>query len=184
VSILVWPPRDVDRLPEHGTVSVAIAGPLRRIGAKVLWCVLWLGLAVESLQAANRAPAALHDLIAGMQDGEPGWLRALDRSAANALAGHGGGASIALAVCCVLIAAAMWAGDRVARVGLGLSIVLAALIWVVGENLGEIATGEATDPNTGPMLMLLAAAYWPLRREAVKRPDRGLQQRQLAGAGV
>ena len=25
-------------------------------------------------------------------------------------------------------------------------------------------TGQATDPNTGPLLILLAAAYWPLRR--------------------
>ncbi len=36
-------------------------------------------------------------------------------------------------------------------------------IWVVGENFGGILTGTGTDPNSGPLLMLLAAAYWPLR---------------------
>jgi hypothetical protein len=184
VSVLVWPPRDADRLLNSGTVAVALASPMRRVGAKVVWSVLWLGFAAESVQAANRAPSALHDLVSGMQDGEPGWLRSLDRAAANTLAGHGAGVSIALAVCCVLIAASVWAGDRATRIGLGLSVVLAALIWVVGENLGEIATGEATDPNTGPMLVLLAAAYWPLRRNPVTLPDRDLTQRQLAGVGV
>ncbi len=41
---------------------------------------------------------------------------------------------------------------------------LAAAIWMVGQNFGEIATGSATDPNTGPLLVLLAAAYWPIVR--------------------
>ena len=40
----------------------------------------------------------------------------------------------------------------------------ALAIWIVGENFGAMLTGMATDPNTGPLLILLAAAYWPLRR--------------------
>ena len=43
-------------------------------------------------------------------------------------------------------------------------MVLALVIWVFGENFGGLLTGQATDPNTGPLLILLAAAYWPLRR--------------------
>jgi hypothetical protein len=33
---------------------------------------------------------------------------------------------------------------------------------VVGENFGRVLTGTATDPSTGPVLLLLAVAYWPL----------------------
>lgn len=43
---------------------------------------------------------------------------------------------------------------------------LALLIWVVGQDFGGILTGQATDLNTGPLLILLAAAYLPLRRSA------------------
>ena len=62
------------------------------------------------------------------------------------------------------IALSVFAGSRATRVGLVTAVVLAAVIWVVGENLGEIATGQATDPNTGPLLILLAAAYLPVRQ--------------------
>jgi len=39
--------------------------------------------------------------------------------------------------------------------------VVAAFIWVFGEAFGQILTGGATDPNSGPLLALLALAYWP-----------------------
>jgi MYXO-CTERM domain-containing protein len=37
-------------------------------------------------------------------------------------------------------------------------------MWVIGQDFGEVLTGQGTDPGTGPLLLLLAAAYWPLRR--------------------
>jgi hypothetical protein len=42
-------------------------------------------------------------------------------------------------------------------------------IWAIGENFGGIATGQGTDPNTGPLIALLALAYWPQRTEASDR---------------
>jgi hypothetical protein len=53
-----------------------------------------------------------------------------------------------------------------ARVTLVVAVVLAALIWVFGEALGAIFTGTGTDPNSGPLLALLALAYWPARAAA------------------
>ena len=50
---------------------------------------------------------------------------------------------------------------------------IATAIWVLTENLGGILTGTGTDPNTGPLLILLAAAYWPLapqQRETAETP--------------
>ena len=42
---------------------------------------------------------------------------------------------------------------------------LGVLFWVA-EGFGGIFTGQGTDPNTGPLLVLLAACYWqsPRRR--------------------
>ena len=55
-----------------------------------------------------------------------------------------------------------------------LAIVVAALIWVFAEALGGILAGGGTDLNSGPLLALLALAYWPLR--TARRP-RGPSQR-------
>jgi uncharacterized BrkB/YihY/UPF0761 family membrane protein len=40
-------------------------------------------------------------------------------------------------------------------------ILLAALFWVVGQNLGTVFSGQATDLNSGPLLILLALLLWP-----------------------
>ena len=39
--------------------------------------------------------------------------------------------------------------------------VVAAFIWVFGEAFGQLLTGGATDPDSGPLLALIALAYWP-----------------------
>jgi hypothetical protein len=41
--------------------------------------------------------------------------------------------------------------------------VVSAVIWVFAEAFGQIMAGGATDPNSGPLLVLLALAFWPLR---------------------
>ena len=40
---------------------------------------------------------------------------------------------------------------------------VAAFIWVFAEAFGGILAGGATDVNSGPLLALLALAYWPPR---------------------
>ena len=69
----------------------------------------------------------------------------------------------------------VWGGT--ARPALVLAVVLALFIWVAGEDFGGILTGHATDPNSGPLLILLAAACWPPRRATA--PDQ-----MTAGAAV
>jgi hypothetical protein len=53
----------------------------------------------------------------------------------------------------------------------------ALTIWVVGENFGAIFAGSATDPNSGPLLVLLAAAYWPARNGTAASGYAGLDVR-------
>jgi hypothetical protein len=118
--------------------------------------VLWLSLAWFALLPGNRAPQALHDMIAGMTDGEPGWLAALDRGAASLVAHQGLAASVVLAIALVIVAAGVYLPARYARGTLVLAIVIAAVIWVFGQAFGAIMTGGGTDPNSGPLLALLA----------------------------
>ena len=81
-----------DRITASGVTAPFVAA--RAVGAtvaRVLWLVLWGSLAYFALTPGNRAPQALHDMVAGMASGEPGWLAALDKHAAALLAGQRAG---------------------------------------------------------------------------------------------
>jgi hypothetical protein len=49
-----------------------------------------------------------------------------------------------------------------ARSALIVAAAAAAVIWVAGEDFGGLLTGSATDPDSGPLLVLLALAFWPV----------------------
>ena len=44
---------------------------------------------------------------------------------------------------------------------------LALAIWVVGQDLGQLYSGHATDPNTAPIIALMAIAILVGRRARV-----------------
>ncbi|HEY5355446.1 MAG TPA: hypothetical protein VIK57_23635 [Streptosporangiaceae bacterium] len=164
LAVLAWPV--TARIAEAGQRQdgpAAAGSPLGLTGARITWLVLWGSFAYFILQAANRAPDALRATFTGLASGEPGWIAALDRGLGSAAAGHGLAISIGLAV--VFVAAGLgvfWSATT--RAALLLSVLMAVAIWALGENFGAIATGRATDPNSGLLLVLLAAAFWPLHR--------------------
>jgi hypothetical protein len=59
-------------------------------------------------------------------------------------------------------------------VTLVLAIAVFAVIWVAVQNFGGILAGGATDPNSGPLVIVLALMYWPLTTSAPR----------LAGSGA
>lgn len=162
LAVLLWPAAREARFIAARAVGAQVA--------RVLWLVLWLSLAYFSLTPGNRAPQALNGMIGGMESGEPGWLAAIDRGAAALVAHQGLAASIALAVALAIIAAAVYLPPRLTRAGLVLAIVVAAVIWVAGQDFGMILAGGATDVNSGPLLALLALAYWPARTATAAAP--------------
>jgi hypothetical protein len=156
LAVLLW--------PAGARAQVAPFPAAQAVGARAargLWLVLWLSLAWFAVTPANRAPQALHDMIAGMADGQPGWLAAVERNAASLVAGQGLAASVVLAAALALIAVGVYLPRPAARGALVLAMIVAAVIWVAGEAFGMILAGGATDPNSGPLLILLALAYWP-----------------------
>jgi hypothetical protein len=165
LSVLLWP-------ADRGTSAPFTAA--RAVGmhvARALWLVLWLSLAYFALTPANRAQQALSGMIAGMEGGEPGWLSAIDKGAASLVTGQGLAASIAVAVALVVIAVGVCLPAPAARATLALAIVVALVIWVVGEALGTILTRRGTDPNSGPLLVLLSLAYWPVTAVTAVAPS-------------
>jgi hypothetical protein len=84
----------------------------------------------------------------------------MDSHAAAALAGHGLLASIVLAGVLVVVGLGIYLPARATRAIIVLAITVAAALWLA-EGLGGILTGSGTDPNTGPLLALLALTFWP-----------------------
>src|SRR5260370_41947970 len=150
LAVLLWPAGRGGRPP-------FLAGrPLGAGPARLLWLVLWGSLAYFAVQGANRTSQSLHDMIAGMASGEPGWVASIDRGAASLLAHRGLLASTVLAVVLAVIALGVFLPPPAARAAVVLAVVVAALIWIVGEDFGAIFTGSGTAPNSGLLLALLA----------------------------
>jgi hypothetical protein len=157
LAVLLWPA--VRTVP----APFAAAGAVGAHVARALWAVLWLSLAYFALTPVNRAPAGVSGMIAGMESGEPLWLQHLQKSAASLIGNQGLATSIVLAAALVLIAVGVYLPAGIARATLVLAIVVAALIWVLAQAFGGILATGATDVNSGPLLALLALAYWPRR---------------------
>jgi hypothetical protein len=157
LAVLLWP---ADRaVPAPFTAARAVGAHV----ARALWAVLWLSLAYFALTPGNRAPQGVNGMIAGMTSGEPVWLQDLQKGAASLVAGQGLAASVVLAIALVLIAVGVYLPAGIAKASLVLAIVVAAFIWVFAQALGGILATGATDVNSGPLLALLALAYWPRR---------------------
>jgi|HubBroStandDraft_1064217.scaffolds.fasta_scaffold16173_3 hypothetical protein len=147
--------------------SVAAGSPVGASWPKLVWLALWGSEAYYLLTAANRAPDVLAATIGSGASGEPGWLSYIEVHSAILIGTQGGTVSVVLAALFAVIAVGVFV-PVVTRPVLILAIVVASTIWVLGESFGGILTGQATDLNTGPLLILLAAAYWPL----ANRPGR------------
>lgn len=156
LAVLLWPSGHAAQFPAADRIG--------RRGARAVWLVLWAGLAALTLLPANRAADTISQVVSGNDAGAPGWVVWLDTRAGDLTAHRGLEWSVLLAALLVLVAVSVFAPwRRVVTGGLVVAFLLAGVIWVFGEGFGMPFQGMATDPNTGPALALLAAAYWPLR---------------------
>jgi len=156
LAVLLWP------VAEGRTSPFAAGRAVGADAARALWLILWGCMALFALTPASRASQAVSSMISGMTHGQPGWLAWADDHAAGALSQHGLMASALLAASLIAVAVGIWLPGPAARAAPILALVAAAAIWVA-QGLGGILTGSGTDPGSGPLLALLAAAYWPAR---------------------
>lgn len=169
VAVLLWPSRRDRPAP---FAAAAGAGPT---AARLIWLALWTALAYLALEPAARAPQGLSRTISAMAAGAPGWLASADRGISQLLTGRGLETSVALAVALTVVAVGIYLPVPAARAAVAAAVVIAGVIWVA-QGFGGMTAGSATDPNTGPLLALLALAYWP-------RPGTGPAAGRPAPAG-
>jgi copper(I)-binding protein len=135
----------------------------------VAWAVVWIGGAVLQALPGQNTADALADSLSG--DDMPGWLMPLDTSVADGVR-HLGAASIWL-LAAVLVAVGLGGlgGRRLRSVAGWVGIVAAVVFWVVGQGLGDLFSGQATDPDSGPLLVLLAVALLGVGATAIGKAD-------------
>ncbi len=112
--------------------SVAGLSPFGTAGSRLIWVALWGGFAIQMWQPAVRAAT--------------GTPLAVAATVAFTAIGAGVAAGIGL--------------PGAARITVLAAVAAALAIWAA-EGFGGLTSGHATDLNTGPLLAVLAAAYWP-----------------------
>ena len=125
---------------------------------KFAWAGVWVGGALFQALPGQNTGAAVASALTGSLAG----------SAAAWATHHGPLAVTLLAEAEALIGVgALARTTRTPAVTLGLMLTLA--FWVLGQDLGQLYTGQATDPNSGPLLALMALAL--LARPAQVHPE-------------
>jgi hypothetical protein len=149
LALAAWPRRD----PAHEAPPTWL--PLA-------WAVLWVGGAIfQALPGQNTGTA-----VAGTILGGPGWLGRVDASVARWTMQHGTFVVVALVVVEALIGlGVLHRRSRALAVAAG--FVLALAIWVVAQDIGQLYTGQATDPNSGLIVAVFAIAVLGVRRVRV-----------------
>ena len=158
-GLLVWPrqPRSGDDRSSFGLVGER--------GARLVWTMLWLGAAALWLFPANAGRDAVSGAFTAAPTGA-GWLSSLHSAAADVVGGSGMTVAVVLAVISAEIALGVLWG-RGTRIALIASMAISLAFWFLGEGLGGLFTGQATDVGTGPLMILIAALLLPL---AAQRP--------------
>jgi len=166
LGLMAWPrpPRRwlgwSDR-PSGIASSAAAQGIGRTITPLAVWAGYWSLAAVLFLLPANRTRTSTQSAITGMTDGVPGWYAHFLTSVANLFSGSGTQTAWILAA----VSVAIGLGPLVARRPgwfLAAGALLSLLMWIAGQGLvGDVFSGSDTDPNTGPLVILLAAAMVP-----------------------
>lgn len=153
-ALLVWPRQD-----ESSEAELQF-GLLGESGARLLWAVLWLGAAALWLFPSNVGATALSSAFSSAPSGAS-WLSGLHAEAARAVGGSGTTITVALAVISAEIGlSVLWL--RGTRIALLASILASLVFWFLGEGLGGLLTGQATDIGTAPLMILIAALLLPL----------------------
>lgn len=149
-SALLYALVAVVALPRRGTDG--LGEPPRRV-ALVGWVGVWLlGAVLQLLPGQNSAAA-----VRGTANALPSAFGSAVRHVADGISRHPASLVVLVLVQLAVGLLAVRRGPlRAASCGPG--VAAAAVFWVFGQALGALVTGQSTDPNTAPLLVLLAVA--------------------------
>lgn len=157
LAVLLWPRR------QGGLTSYVAANPVGPMNARVIWLLLWSGLAALNFQPQNLRQESVQSMILGTADGQPAWIAVLIREFAGLSARYEMTLAIFGTVILSAIALGIFLPTQLVRGVVIAALAIAASVWVFGEALGALFGGRGTDVDSGPLLALIALAYWPTK---------------------
>ena len=190
LGLMAWPrrprrPADWSDRPVGVASSAAGQGIGRSITPLAVWTGYWSLAAVLFLLPDNRTRTSVTSAIVGMATGQPGWYSHFLTSLGNLFSTTGTQTAWILAAVSVVIGLGPLFARRPGWF-LGAGALFAFLLWIAGQGLvGNLFTGSTTDPNSGPLVMLLAAAMVPTvvaSRDAWRSPAGEVVRRSPAAA--
>ena len=192
LGLMAWPrrprrPADWSDRPVGIASSAAAQGIGRSVMPMAVWAGYWSLAAVLFLLPDNRTRTSVTSAIVGMASGQPGWYSHFLTSLGNLFSTTGTQTAWILAATSVVIGLGPLFARRPGWC-LGAGALFAFLLWIAGQGLvGNLFTGSTTDPNTGPLVILLAAAMVPTvvaSREAWRSPAAEVVRRSPAAAAL
>jgi hypothetical protein len=166
IGLMAWPrsaptEENAETEPSVGVASSAAGQGVGGAATPLLvWCGYWSLAAVLFLLPNNRTPTSVSSAITGMSSGEPSAYSHFLNSFGNHFGSGGVWTTWLLAIGSLVIGFGPLASRRPTPF-LAAGGLLATFFWVSGQGLGGIFTGSGTDPNTGPLIVLLALAMVP-----------------------
>jgi hypothetical protein len=156
LAVAAWPRRGRSDVPPARWLPFA-------------WATLWVGAAVLQVLPMNNTGADVAGAVTA--NGSPSWIAGFENSFAGWITHHGTLVVVVLVAAEALIGLAALSRRTIAG-GAAIGLLLALVIWVIAQNFGGLYTGQATDPNTAPMVMLMAVALLAGYARPREAPDR------------
>ena len=122
------------------------------------WATLWLGGAVLQVLPGRDTNTAISMSLAMNASGAPAWFAAVDNRLAVLVPPYGVSVVVDLVVLQALVGVGALMGRRVLLASVVAGIGLSLTYWVTGQDMGQLWSGVATDPNTTPLIILLGVA--------------------------
>ena len=164
---------DVEVVGLHREAQAAGRLPVTRRQIQIALGVLWLLDGLLQAQPYMFSRSFATQLIAGVGQGQPGFVSGPVHWASTVLAAHPFAWNIPSVVLQLLLGIGLLV-PRTARVALAASIAWALGVWYLGEGLGGIASGHASlitgAPGSALIYAILGAAAWPTREGSREGP--------------
>jgi hypothetical protein len=152
LAAAAWPrPRGSDQAPASWLVYA--------------WALLWIAGAGLQLLPGQDTGSELAGLLTGAAGDAPHWLGSLDTSVARWITGNGALAVSGVAAIFLLVGLGA-VSRRTRTLSLAVGLVLTVVMWVMGQDLGLLYSGQATDPNSAPLIALMAVVLLARSRTA------------------
>jgi hypothetical protein len=144
VAVLAWPGRGGDSSIPPSLLAVPA------------WFALWAMGAGMQLAAGNDSGMSFASMFADAGRDAGGWIGHIDAHLAQLQISN----LVVAAVIGVEVVIAMWAlvPGRARQAAAVIGAVFGLASWLLVQGLGDLTSGEATDPNTGPLIILMALA--------------------------